>query len=99
MLHEWKYRSSGTGDPIPILCFSPFFNLCIESTIDADGSFAWMPHAMANRISYALDLTGPSVQLDTACSSSLTALHLAITAIEKGDCIAALVGAAQINRE
>jgi hypothetical protein len=54
---------------------------------------------MANRISYALDLTGPSIYLDTACSSSLTALHLAIGAIERGDCVAALVGAAQINRE
>jgi acyl transferase domain-containing protein len=54
---------------------------------------------MANRISYALDLTGPSVYLDTACSSSLTALHLAVGAIERGDCVAALVGAAQINRE
>ncbi|KAJ7218352.1 hypothetical protein GGX14DRAFT_356888 [Mycena pura] len=61
--------------------------------------FNWMPHSMANRISYALDLTGPSVYLDTACSSSLTALHLAVGAIERGDCVAALVGAAQINRD
>ncbi|KAJ7493888.1 hypothetical protein FB451DRAFT_1491404 [Mycena latifolia] len=54
---------------------------------------------MANRISYALDLTGPSMYLDTACSSSLTALHIAIAAIQSGDCAAALVGAAQINRD
>jgi 3-oxoacyl-(acyl-carrier-protein) synthase len=67
--------------------------------MDADGSFAWSPHAMANRISYALDLTGPSILLDTACSSSLNGLHLAISAIERGECEAALVGAAQINRE
>ncbi|KAJ7672416.1 hypothetical protein DFH06DRAFT_1363281 [Mycena polygramma] len=45
------------------------------------------------------NLTGPSLQLDTACSSSLTALHLAITAIQRGDCSAALVGAAQIDRD
>ncbi|KAF7348045.1 Polyketide synthase [Mycena sanguinolenta] len=69
------------------------------SEIDADGSFAWMPHSIANRISYVLDLTGPSIHIDTACSSSLTALHLAINAIEQGDCSAALVGAAQINRD
>ncbi|KAJ7239968.1 hypothetical protein B0H12DRAFT_1237450 [Mycena haematopus] len=67
--------------------------------IDAEGSFSGTPYSMANRISYALDLTGPSLQLDTACSSSLTALHLAATAIRQGDCEAALVGAAQINRE
>ncbi|KAJ7909504.1 hypothetical protein B0H13DRAFT_2272842 [Mycena leptocephala] len=55
-------------------------------------------HMSPWRISYLI-VSRPSVQLDTACSSSLTALHLAITAIEKGDCIAALVGAAQINRD
>jgi acyl transferase domain-containing protein len=66
---------------------------------DGDGSFSFVPSATANRISYALDLTGPSIYLDTACASSLTAFHLAIGAIEKGDCSAALVGAAQVNRE
>ncbi|KAJ6599814.1 hypothetical protein DFH09DRAFT_1128873 [Mycena vulgaris] len=71
----------------------------IEKGTDAEGSFSGTPYSMANRVSYALDLTGPSLQLDTACSSSLTALHLAATAIRQGDCEAALVGAAQINRE
>ncbi|KAJ7686126.1 hypothetical protein B0H17DRAFT_1332956 [Mycena rosella] len=70
-----------------------------RNDIDAEGSFSWTSYSMANRISYALDLTGPSIHVDTACSSSLTALHLAIGAIEKGDCVAALVGAAQINRD
>ncbi|KAF7356480.1 Polyketide synthase [Mycena venus] len=67
--------------------------------IDTDGSFSWMMCGMANRASYALDLTGPSVYLDTACSSSLTGFHLAVNAIEKGDCSAAIVGAAQTNRD
>ncbi|KAJ6483679.1 hypothetical protein DFH09DRAFT_949601, partial [Mycena vulgaris] len=63
------------------------------------GSCAWMSHTIANRISYTLNITGPSVFLDTACSSSLVALHLAVSAIERGDCSAAIVGAAQINRD
>ena len=34
----------------------------------------------ANRISYALNLVGPSIAVDTACSSSLVAVHLAAAA-------------------
>ena len=47
---------------------------------------------MANRISYTLDLRGPSLVLDTACSSSLVALHLAAEAIRNGTIDTAIVG-------
>ncbi|NXN91414.1 FAS synthase, partial [Rhinopomastus cyanomelas] len=46
----------------------------------------------ANRISYTLDLKGPSITIDTACSSSLIALENAYKAIRHGRCSAALVG-------
>jgi fatty acid synthase, animal type len=47
---------------------------------------------LANRVSFALGLRGPSFMLDTACSSSMYALDCAFNAIRTGECDAALVG-------
>jgi amino acid adenylation domain-containing protein len=52
------------------------------------------PSLMSNRLSYLLDLVGPSETVDTACSSSLVALDRAVRAIRAGSCEAALVAAA-----
>ncbi len=46
----------------------------------------------ANRISYCLNLRGPSVAMDTACSSALTAVHFACEHIWAGRGDAALAG-------
>ncbi|PCE23902.1 hypothetical protein BWP39_29920 [Paraburkholderia acidicola] len=46
----------------------------------------------ANRISYVLNLVGPSLALDTACSSSLNAIHLAVRALRAGEIDLAIVG-------
>lgn len=45
----------------------------------------------AGRISYLLNLQGPSLVVDTACSSSLVALDIAIKNLKQGSCRNALV--------
>ncbi|MFE3557064.1 acyltransferase domain-containing protein [Streptomyces sp. NPDC059193] len=47
---------------------------------------------VANRLSYVLGLTGPSVVLDSACSSSLLAVHLACQSIWAGESETAVAG-------
>lgn len=51
---------------------------------------------LANRISYSLDLNGPSCSIDSACSSSLYALELACRSIKDGSCDAALVASGNL---
>ncbi|SHM12515.1 type I polyketide synthase [Actinacidiphila paucisporea] len=47
---------------------------------------------IAARLSYFLQLRGPSLTVETGCSSSLVALHLAAQALRQGDVDAAIVG-------
>ncbi len=47
---------------------------------------------LANRLSYVLDLNGPSITLDTACSSSLVTIHLACQSLRRRETDLALAG-------
>ena len=51
---------------------------------------------LSNRLSYFLDLHGPSLSVDTACSSSLVAFHVACQALWNDECEMALVGAVNV---
>ncbi len=58
------------------------------SRIRPSTSFA----SVANRVSFCLDLKGPSLPVDTMCSSSLTAIHEACEHLRRGECDMALAG-------
>lgn len=74
---SWDYLNLNLGDP---------------STTDAYSMIGITLCTLANRISYAFDLHGPSFTVDTACSSSLVALHQACEAIRAGQIPMAMVG-------
>ena len=53
--------------------------------VDAWNNLGGALSIIANRLSYFLDLRGPSLTIDTACSSSLVAIHLASQSLRQGD--------------
>jgi phthiocerol/phenolphthiocerol synthesis type-I polyketide synthase D len=56
-----------------------------SSAVDAWSSTGGALSIAANRLSYALDLRGPSIAVDTACSSSLVAVHLGMQSLRAGE--------------
>lgn len=76
---------------------SEYVNLVAAESADSAALMTTVqPSLVPNRISYTLNLRGPSEYCETGCSSSLVALHRAIQAIRRGECEQAIVGAANL---
>lgn len=64
------------------------YNIPIE-TYTSTGT---VPSVGPNRMSYLLNLHGPSEPVETACSSSLVAIHRAVGLLQNGSCQLAIAG-------
>ena len=52
---------------------------------------------LSTKVSYKLNLKGPSITIQTACSTSLVAIHLACQSLLNGECDMALSGAVSVR--
>ncbi|WP_158942674.1 SDR family NAD(P)-dependent oxidoreductase, partial [Streptomyces sp. ERV7] len=52
---------------------------------------------IAHRVSHFCNFHGPSLAVDTVCASSLNAVHLAVEALRRGECDAALAGGVNLS--
>ena len=69
-----------------------------EASLDGTRmGFASNPASIANRVSYFLNLHGPSMVVDTMCSSSLTAIHLACQDLKLGRTALGIAGGVNIT--
>ena len=104
MMYVWKtiedagYSAeslSGSGTAIFVGTASSGYSGLIsqaDAAIEGFSSTGAVPSVGPNRMSYFLNLHGPSEPIETACSSSLVALHRAVVCIRNGSCDTAIAG-------
>jgi acyl transferase domain-containing protein len=64
----------------------------VPEAIDPRTLTGTLHSVLANRLSWFLDLRGPSVSVDSACSASLVAVHLACQSLRMGESDIAITG-------
>ncbi|KAF8330663.1 putative polyketide synthase [Amanita rubescens] len=68
----------------------------LKDEIDVYYSTGTLGAFLAGRISYAMQMSGPSMVVDTACSSSLAAVYQGARALMNRDCDAVMVGGVNV---
>ncbi|YCI17588.1 SDR family NAD(P)-dependent oxidoreductase [Paenibacillus sp. Z3-2] len=104
MMHVWKVIEdagyapsdlSGSAMGLFIGTGSSGYNVILAQSNEAVEAYsvtATVPSVGPNRMSYTLNIHGPSQPVETSCSSSLVAIHRAVQAIRNGDCETAVAG-------
>lgn len=104
-LEDAALRPERVGRRIGVFTSTSMSSYLLRNLLPGDSSRGDIDHSLLigndkdfapTRISYLLDLRGPSVAVQTACSSSLVAVHLAARSLAAGDCDAALVGGVSV---
>lgn len=108
MMHVWRAVEdagyspaslSGTNTGVFVGATSVGYeSLVARANLPVEGysATAIVPSVGPNRMSFLLDLHGPSEPIETACSSSLVAIHRAVMAMQTGECDQAIVGGVNI---
>ncbi len=79
------------------------YNLLTNPKLMASVGFFLVRHTgndkdfLTTRVSYLLNLRGPSVNVQTACSTSLVAIHMGVQSLLNGECDMALAGGVTIE--
>lgn len=69
----------------------------LQSAADISTLLALDKDFLTTRVSYKLNLEGPSIAVQTACSTSLVAVHLACQGLLNGECDLALAGGVSVS--
>ena len=94
-----RLARSNTGVYVGVFCLDNkliHFSEKNHASLNTHTAAAATMAIVANRVSYAFNLCGPSVAMDTACSSSLVAFHVACQALRAGECDHVLVGGVNV---
>ena len=86
---------SGTNTGMFIGTTGMGYNILLERAqipIEGYSTTGVFPSIGPNRMSYFLNIHGPSEPIETSCSSSLVAIHRAVANIQSGNCEQAFVG-------
>ncbi|MCC5600912.1 type I polyketide synthase [Nostoc favosum] len=91
-----KLSGSATGVFVGI-AGSDYYEIMAEArTANSYAVTGNLSSVAANRISYVLNLTGPSLSINTACSSSLVAVHLACQSLYRKESSLAIAAGANV---